>query len=75
MRIACPRLLWYNQTSRAGSRILTSDQPQCREAPYRKERFSVLGASSWQAVLPFIANGAILVYCLLPGTKQALGTG
>jgi hypothetical protein len=33
---------------------------------------SILGLSSWQAMLPSIAvNGLILVYCLLPGTKGA----
>jgi hypothetical protein len=36
---------------------------------------SILGASSWQELLPSIVfNGAALIYCLLPGTKAAFGT-
>jgi len=36
---------------------------------------SILGASSWQSVMPaIIFNGLILIYCLLPGTKAAFGT-
>jgi len=36
---------------------------------------SLLGQSSWQAVVPTIlVNGLILIYCLLPGTKAAFGT-
>ena len=35
---------------------------------------SVLGASSINAFWPaVIINGAILIYCLLPGTKRAFG--
>lgn len=35
---------------------------------------SVLGASSWNAMAPgILINGLILIYCLLPGTKQAFG--
>lgn len=35
---------------------------------------SVLGASSWEAMAPgILINGIILIYCLLPGTKQAFG--
>ena len=33
---------------------------------------SIIGESSWQAVLPsLIINGLILIYSLLPGTNQA----
>jgi hypothetical protein len=36
--------------------------------------FSILGASSWQAMAPmFIINGIILLYCLAPGTKASFG--
>jgi hypothetical protein len=35
---------------------------------------SILGASSWEALLPSIlVNGLILIYLLLPGTKAAFG--
>lgn len=35
---------------------------------------SLLGQSSWQAVIPtFIANGLIFIYCLLPSTKELFG--
>ena len=34
----------------------------------------VLGVSSWEAMAPIIIiSGLILIYCLLPGTKQAFG--
>lgn len=33
---------------------------------------AILGDSSWEAMLPsLIINGVILLYCLLPGTKEA----
>lgn len=35
---------------------------------------NVIGASSWQAMAPhIIISGLILVYCMLPGTKEAFG--
>jgi hypothetical protein len=35
---------------------------------------SVLGGSSWEAMAPLIiVSGLILLYCVLPGTKQAFG--
>jgi hypothetical protein len=34
----------------------------------------VLGGSSWEAMAPIIIiSGLILIYCLMPGTKQAFG--
>jgi hypothetical protein len=35
---------------------------------------SILGASTFQALLPAIlVNGVILVYCLTPGVRRAFG--
>jgi hypothetical protein len=35
---------------------------------------NVLGGSSWEAMAPIIIiSGLTLIYCLLPGTKQAFG--
>lgn len=35
---------------------------------------SILGNSTWQSMLPaIVVNAVILIYCLLPGTKQAFG--
>ena len=34
----------------------------------------VLGGSSWEAMAPIIIiSGLVLIYCLLPGTKEAFG--
>lgn len=33
---------------------------------------SIIGASSWQAMLPsLVTNGLVLLYCLLPNTKAS----
>lgn len=35
---------------------------------------SILGDSTWQSMLPaIVVNAVILVYCLMPGTKDAFG--
>ena len=35
---------------------------------------AVLGGSSWEAMAPLlIVSGLVVIYCLLPGTKQAFG--
>ena len=35
---------------------------------------NVIGASSWQAMAPIIIISAlVLIYCMLPGTKEAFG--
>jgi hypothetical protein len=35
---------------------------------------SILGESSWEAMWPaLLINGIILIYCLMPGVKQAFG--
>lgn len=35
---------------------------------------NVIGASSWLAMAPhIIISGLILIYCMLPGTKEAFG--
>jgi hypothetical protein len=37
--------------------------------------FTMLGAATWDDVaVSFIINGIILIYCMLPGVKQAFGT-
>ena len=37
---------------------------------------SILGQSTWQALLPaIIINGVVLLYCLVPGVRDAFGTG
>ena len=34
----------------------------------------VVGASSWEAMAPIIIiSGLVLIYCMLPGTKEAFG--
>jgi hypothetical protein len=34
----------------------------------------VLGGSSWEAMAPLIIiSGLVLIYCILPGTKQSFG--
>lgn len=36
---------------------------------------AMLGTSAWQDVsISFILNGIILIYCMLPGVKDAFGT-
>jgi len=35
---------------------------------------NVIGASSWQAMAPIIIiSGLVLIYCMMPGTKEAFG--
>lgn len=35
---------------------------------------AILGGSSWEAMAPImIVSGLVVIYCLLPGTKQAFG--
>jgi hypothetical protein len=35
---------------------------------------NVIGASSWQAMAPIIiVSGLVLIYCMMPGTKEAFG--
>jgi len=37
--------------------------------------FTLIGASTWNDVaVSFIVNGVILLYCMLPGVKEAFGT-
>ena len=40
------------------------------------EFVTLIGSNSMQdAAIPFILNGLILIYVMLPGTKKAFGTG
>ena len=36
--------------------------------------FTILGGTPWEYILPsLVLNGAVLLYCILPGVKQAFG--
>jgi hypothetical protein len=38
--------------------------------------FAIVGASTWSDVsVSFIVNALILIYCMLPGVREAFGTG
>ena len=37
---------------------------------------NIIGQATWQSLLPgIVVNGLVLIYCLLPGTRDAFDTG